>query len=309
MDHTTKMLMVPEDAYTNLLNQQQQLMPPAAQQLSNLDSELKSILANPGLSVEEKYDRYNRTFGRYKHLQRPLFQPPMIAPPLVNAETQVVPRETAEKGTSAENVPISQKILLQSLPKGLRERGKTFLKHLERKKEIIRWTPRGELLRDGDPIPDSSIADLVHFFTRDRPTVKPPAGAVELAQQLQDTNIPLEAVAGNSFARVGTLNYDLATLFSPDPPPPPPATPARDLWATPEQFAPPQGTPLRERLRQQHKAHGASPSKEGLRCQKHSSKKKRAPLATAADRKIIEDILAARGKAPHQRVEFREFYD
>lgn len=288
--------MVPEDAYTSLLNQQQQLMPPAALQLSNLDQEMKSILTNPGLSVEEKYDRYNRTFNRYSHLQRPLFQPPMIPPPLVNAETQAAPPETADTGTSTPNIPVSKEIILHSLPKGVRQRGREFLKHLKRKKETIQWTSSGELLRDGALIPGSNLTELVHYFTRDRPTVKPPPGAIELAQQLQDTNIPLEAVAGNSFARVGTLDLDLGTLFSPEPPPSPP-------WHTPDQ-----GTPLRERLRQYHKASPKRKKKTPVRQSPLMLRRQQQPAKASIGRQIVEGIFAERAKPPQQRLAFQQFY-
>jgi len=207
MQHTTKMVMVPEDAYSGLISQQQQLMPPVAMQLSNLDSELKSILTNPSLNVDQKYDQYYKTFNRYGSLQgRQL--PSREATPLLP------PPKFVEKGTNTGAMPISGNALLDSLPKLSRRRGKILLDHMQQKKDI-KWTDTGELLVEGYPVPGSNITDLVHFFTRNRPTVKPPAGAQELAEQLQDTNVPAEAVAPESFNQVGTLNYDLGTLFSP----------------------------------------------------------------------------------------------
>jgi len=202
------MVMVPQDAYSSLISQQQQLMPPVAMQLSNLDSEMKSILNNPNLSVDEKYNRYYRTFGRYGHLQeRPLF--PGMPDPLPPPAPTVV-----EKGTNTGIFPVSKHALLDTLPKVSRNKARILIDHLNSKKEI-KWTDTGELLVGGYPVPGSNITDLVHFFTRNRPSVKPPPGAKELADQLQDTNVPMEAVAPESFNQVGTLNYDLGTIFSP----------------------------------------------------------------------------------------------
>ena len=204
MQHTTKMVMVPEDAYSSLVNQQQQLMPPVAMQLSNLDTEMKSILNNPNLSTDQKYDRYFRTFNRYSQLQGRQFYPPSNPLP----EEPIV-----EQGPKTNGFPILDAVV-DSLPRVARTRGKLLTHHLKQKKEI-QWSDKGELMADGTPIPGSNITDLIHFFTRDRPSVKPPVGAKQFASQLQDTNVPMEAVAGDSFNQAGTLDFHLGTLFSP----------------------------------------------------------------------------------------------
>jgi hypothetical protein len=43
----------------------------------------------------------------------------------------------------------------------------------------------------------------------------PPKGAKEFASLLQETNVPIEAVAPESFNKAGVLTYNLGTLFSP----------------------------------------------------------------------------------------------
>ena len=212
MQHTSKMVMVPEDAYSSLVRQQQQLMPPMAMQMSNLDMELKSILNNPNLTVDEKHDSYYRTFNRYNQLHGRLLNPAVVEP--------VVPPKqdsASDKATMTSGVPVSAKMLLDGLPKVARTRGRLLLGHLNSNKEI-QWTDNGELLIDGNPIQGSNITDLLHFFTRDRPTAQPPFGAREFADQLQDTNVPAEAVVPDAFNKVGTLNLKLGTLFSPKTP-------------------------------------------------------------------------------------------
>ncbi len=68
------MVMVPEDAYSSLINKQQQLLPPVATQLSNLDMELKETLNNSNMNVDKKYNRYYRTLSRYGNLQDRMVQ-------------------------------------------------------------------------------------------------------------------------------------------------------------------------------------------------------------------------------------------
>lgn len=215
MQHTTKMVMVPEDAYTSLVGQQQQLMPPVAMQLSNLDNELKSILNNPSLGVDEKYNSYYRTFNRYSHLQG---KPTVLLPEPPREHKQVEQKpEMVDNMTSTVvvGVPVSEKGLLDNLPKIARRRGKLLLEHLKRK-EQIQWADTGELLVNDRPVEGSNVTDLFHFFTRDRPSVVPPKGAREFAELLQETNVPVEAVVPDSFNKAGTLTFDLGTLFSPN---------------------------------------------------------------------------------------------
>jgi hypothetical protein len=216
MQHTTKMVMVPEEAYSSLVGQQQQLMPPIAMQLSNLDSELKSILTNPSLNVDEKYNQYYQIFKRYGHLHGRQFNPPEqpLAPLQAKQEQLERKPEMVNKATSTFTVPVSEQTLLQSLPKIARRRGKLLLEHLKRKRQI-QWNDNGELMANGSPVEGSNVTDLLHFFTRDRPSVVPPKGAAELADLLQETNVPVEAVVPNSFNQTGMLAFNLGTLFSP----------------------------------------------------------------------------------------------
>ena len=211
--------MVPEDAYSSMLSQQQQLMPPIAMQLSNLDTELKSILNNPSLNVDEKYNRYYRTFNRYSHLQGNPFH--TTAPDLPQPPPQV---GTAEKGTTTGTMttgtatttgrlPVAASVLLDSLPKVARHRGRLLVEHMKNKD--IEWNEDGELLENGAVVSGSNIIDLFHFFTRDRPSIKPPNGAKKFADILQKTNVPMEAVVPDSFNQAGTLNVNIGTVFSP----------------------------------------------------------------------------------------------
>jgi hypothetical protein len=217
MQHTTKMVMVPEEAYSSLVGQQQQLIPPVAMQLSNLDNELKSILENPNLNVDNKYNQYYQIFKRYSNLHGKQFgnvaPEPQILPPLQQQQAEEK-REMVSKATSTISPPVSEQFVLDSLPKIARRKGKLLFEHLKKKREI-QWTDTGELVANGSPVEGSNVTDLLHFFTRDRPSVVPPKGAHELADLLQETNVPMEAVVADSFNKVGTLGFNLGTLFSP----------------------------------------------------------------------------------------------
>lgn len=257
------MVMVPEDAYSNLIYKQQQLIPPVVTQLSNLDQDMKEILESPNLTVDEKYNRYYKTFSRYGQLQNTVFPTPQIPAPAVPPPQPDLQQQQQPAPPAAE-VPVVEKNLLDSLPKTSRKKGRMLLEHFKHKKDI-RWADTGELVINGAPLPKSNITDLVHFFTRNRPTVVPPSGAKELADLLQETNVPMEAVMADSLKQLEPQDLGLGTLFSPfDRKPPTQVSPERKRSPLARQ------TPLKTRLRQTYRdniAEGEKPGTTGLQLQ------------------------------------------
>jgi len=197
MQHTRKMVMVPEDAYTNLLSQQKQLYSPVVNQLSNLDQELQAVMADPNMSSDAKYHKYMNVFGRYQTLRNQQFKPTAI--PAIQQQQQL---ETTPLTLSID----SERGLIDGLPLTVRRKGKLLLDHIKRIPEQFQFKKSGEIVIDGTPIPGSSVTDLVHFATRTRPSVKPPVGFDEFEQLLNETNVPKEALAviPTAAATVGT---------------------------------------------------------------------------------------------------------
>lgn len=199
MQNTTKMVMIPQDAYTSMISQQKQLYPPIVNQMSSLDQELQSILSNPNLPTDEKYHQYMSTFGRYQQLRQD-FYPPIVRPA---GNVQSVLPET-------NTLPIEQNRLLNSLPKTVQRKGKILLDHMKDNNQVFKWTETGELIVDGKPIIGSNVTDLVHHVTRTRPTAAPPTGAVEFKELLNISNAPQEALTEKS-----TITRTIGTSFSP----------------------------------------------------------------------------------------------
>ena len=75
MDYATKMLMIPQDAYSRLVSHQQQQTKPAVNELSNLDEQMQSILANPNIPADVKYSQYDQVLRRYRFLNERQQQP------------------------------------------------------------------------------------------------------------------------------------------------------------------------------------------------------------------------------------------
>ena len=181
MEHTTKMVMIPQNVYSGLITKEQQTYSPLIGQLANLDQEMQTIMSNPNLSTDEKYQLYQQTFSRYQHLKNQQF-------PRENHPIKIT--------SKPQPVNIEENTLLAGLPKNVRTKGKLLIQHLKRHNQSIEWLPNGQLKNiKGTPIPDSNLVDLVHYVTRNRPTARPPPGVADFLELLHDTNVPKEAIS------------------------------------------------------------------------------------------------------------------
>jgi hypothetical protein len=198
MQHATKMVMVPQDIYSGLLAKENQTYSPLVGQLANLDHELNSIMTNPNLSSDMKYQLYQQTFNRYQHLKNQQFPRSNQFPTtVVDTSTSALPKTSAAAviGTQT-NLEIDESSLISGLPKTVRRKGKILLDHIRKQQPEFNFTPSGELIdgTSGKSIPGSNITDLVHFTTRNRPSAQPPSGAGEFMKLLLKTNVPKEAI-------------------------------------------------------------------------------------------------------------------
>ena len=65
MNHTRRMVLVPETTMERLQQRQQILTPPITQQLKTLDTEMSDLLASKELDDEAKARLYNQVLQRY----------------------------------------------------------------------------------------------------------------------------------------------------------------------------------------------------------------------------------------------------
>ncbi len=210
MQHATKMVMVPQDAYSSLLSQQKQMYSPVVNQLSNLDQELQSIMSNPNIPSDVKYHHYRQVFGRYQQLRNQQF--PQMPPNVTKMSTDV----QTYNDFPAKQLPIDERHLIETLPKPSRRKAKILLDHLRQNEQSFQWLDSGELVADGTPIRGSNISDLVHHVTRNRPTVKSPEGSEEFSELLEKTNVPKEAFnRSEHLSAPESAPFGLGTSFSP----------------------------------------------------------------------------------------------
>ena len=194
MQHTTKMVMVPQDAYTNLVSKQKQMYSPVVNQLSNLDQELQTIVTNPNLSSEVKYHQYMNIFKRYQTLRN--YNQETTAAPVLPDEPQLHEQVVEEQPEQPISVTVERR-LLDGLPKQVRRKGKLLIDHVKANPERFKFLKSGELVAQGEAIPGSNITDLFHYSTRNRTTVEAPPGFEEFEELLMESNVPREATGIN----------------------------------------------------------------------------------------------------------------
>ena len=182
-----KMMLVP--ATENNLQHQ-----PILSQLSALDQNMKSILDDqftpPDLKIQKYYAALNQ-FGSFNTAAKQIPLPVTLAD---NQKTGVS-TTTALDGRQGQ-LPVSEKELLDSIPKAKQRNAALLLKYINSNPEIS-WNSAKELVFQGKRIPQSNIYSLVNDFSRESKHRSPAQGHAELSSALASQNVPREAF-GNS---------------------------------------------------------------------------------------------------------------
>lgn len=185
MQHSTKMVLVPHD-----MMQQRNETPPIRVQMSNLDTEMRKILENSHLPTDAKLTEYNQILHHFRKLQEEQQQPHKIE----IIEKQAKSEDNEEKQKTENSTHEEDKTILMGLPHKNRKNAELLL-HYVRKNPHLKFNERGEMLVDGKRFVGSHLVDLIHYFSRDRPTKTTVEGAEAFANALRKENVPKESIA------------------------------------------------------------------------------------------------------------------
>ncbi len=178
-----KMALVPAD----LALQFQQHTPgaPTINQLSDLDTEMKTILDDGSMSTALKYKRYYNTLHRYEALKENTEQEPTP----VTIHERPPPKVARESGYA----PIDETEILETLPITQRRGARLLMKYIQRNPDLD-WNGAREMVYKGTRVPNSNIFDLVSDMSRNRRNVTPPPGWEQFTAALMGANVPQNAV-------------------------------------------------------------------------------------------------------------------
>ena len=155
MNHTKRMVLVPENTLERLQQRQQILTPPVTQTLKNLDSEMTDILSSKQLDDEEKAKLYNQVLQRYlTYYDQRKGQPlhvKLTAPKPVETPKPETSEQSQEPTTEVETIPSAVEEVIESLPKLYKFGAKQLLDKIKQNRDVLHWNEKGELVYQNKP--------------------------------------------------------------------------------------------------------------------------------------------------------------
>ena len=194
MNHTRRMVLVPENTLERLQQRQQILTPPVTQTLKNLDSQMGDILESKQLGDEEKAKLYNQVLQRYlTYYDQRKGQPLHVK--LTTPKTTETPKpaenaESTEEASPDNSLPTAvEQEVMKSVPKIYKAGARQLLDKIKKHQDVLHWNDKGELLYENKPILGSHVVDLVNDTLRHRKGFEPVGWSV-FARGLARMNVP-----------------------------------------------------------------------------------------------------------------------
>lgn len=232
MQHTKKMVVVPQDLIENLRFNQQQRTGSVGRQLMTVDRELKEILARDDLPTDEKMELYYEILQKYRKLETKYRE----KPPAPAATTAPPAARVADEWLDR----IDKQFTLRN-----REKAEQLYEWVKEKSDIT-WNEKGEI--EGQP--KSNILTLLDDVTRPVPRDKgvDPNGMADFAKSLQASNIPRYLIGNATHYKKYFQQEQQDPSTSPPPlqpsPPSPPDTPYHTPKTRPHRLVSEKASPV-----------------------------------------------------------------
>lgn len=173
MEHTRKMVVVPQDLIENLRYNQKVKAGPTGKHILTVDREMQEILKQDDLAQEDKIRLYNNALMKFGD-KKPVKQIEQIQEPMMDDDDDDDDNEWVE-------------IIDRHFNISNRGKAKNVLDWI-RTKSNITWNDKGEIRGQ----PGSNILTLLDDITRATPRDKKiePVGMVAFTEKLRESNIP-----------------------------------------------------------------------------------------------------------------------
>lgn len=189
MQHASKLIMIPENRY-NALTNQQHLLPPVAGQMAELDREMQQILVDQSVSPEQRLAMYQRALKQYSTVRDNAFNQSIYVrqPEEVSQKSSEAAAATPTKG-----MVFPAASIMETMPKTLAKKAAILLEHIRGHPDKFGLSDKNEVIIDGKLLPNSNITDLVHEVVRGR-ALRDLPGSGKFASALAETNVPRETM-------------------------------------------------------------------------------------------------------------------
>ena len=196
MNHTKRVILVPENRLERLQQRQQILTPPVTQTLKNLDSEMSDILSSKQLGDEAKATLYNQVLQRYliyydQRKGQPLHVKLTTPKPVESPKPEESEETSKESTAEAETIPTSaeEQEVMKSVPKLYKAGARQLLDKIKEHRDVLNWNEKGELMYENKPITGPQVVDLFNDKLRHRKGLEPVGWSV-FARGLSRMNVP-----------------------------------------------------------------------------------------------------------------------
>jgi hypothetical protein len=179
MKHAKRMVLVPEEVLDRFERKQRLETSPITSGMLQNDIQMSHILQHPDLDDDEKQKLYNASMERYLELRR--------------QKDSQVPTVRFAPIKEEKNVSLPDAMVVETVPKRMRERATAIMNRLKTRPDIITWDNTGQVKIEGESIPQSNISDLVSDAVRARKNFTP-SGSKEFFRALSKMNMPKDLV-------------------------------------------------------------------------------------------------------------------
>jgi hypothetical protein len=179
MKHAKRMILVPEDMLNRYEQKQKIETSPITATMMHKDAEMSNTLQQTDMPNDQKEKLFYANLERYLNLKQ-------------QKDSQV---PTVQLAPIKENPvrELSDAVIVETVPKRMRERATAILNRLKTRPDIISWDNTGQVKIEGESILQSNISDLISDAVRARKNFKP-KGSNEFFHALSKMNMPKDLV-------------------------------------------------------------------------------------------------------------------
>jgi hypothetical protein len=198
MEHTKKMYLVPREVLQLIEEKRnQQVARPLNRTVGALNQSLEETLHRSDLPPDKQLKLFDQQAQRWQTYQDKQNQPLPISLNVIPQENASVVTDSFE-GVKGERkfTPSSDRVeedVLENVPKSMKHKAQWLLKRIKHS-DAMGWNDKGELVKDGSPVPGSHMVDLINDVVRKRKTAPHVAGWQEFANGLRQLHVPQEVV-------------------------------------------------------------------------------------------------------------------
>lgn len=178
-----KMVVVPNNVYSNMQQVQKIETEPVVRTMTQLDEEISRILSRNDIRDDEKVKLYN-AMQKYLEYEK---QRTSVEPLPVKIQNG---QEDDTQQSEVYGIHQLENEILDSVPKTSKGKAQRLLNKLRQNKNVMYWNERGEMLYNGKPIAGTNIVDLVRDLMTDRKNFQP-SNRELFARGLARMNTPL----------------------------------------------------------------------------------------------------------------------